>query len=173
MYDNTLRTFESKTLPDEFVANTKYYIMETTSSDGVIYAGVPQNIKDIAVASKQTTWGGYGGLVTDSTNAWTDTTTIDTVDKFWVPSCEQLWGDALYVSTSSGYWCYRRQMEGAQFGALRNMTERSIQYMSKSLWQRSPVTISASYCCNWSNSGGSVYYSNLAGGIAVPLCFCL
>ena len=173
VYDNTLRTFESKTLPDEFVANTKYYIMETTSSDGVIYAGIPQNIKDIAVASKQTTWGGYGGLVTNSTNAWTDTTTIDTVDKFWVPSCEQLWGNKMFISTTSSVWGYRRQMEGAQFGALRNMTERSIQYMARDFWQRSPATNYASGCCAWSNGYGNVGYNLLTNGSAVPLCFCL
>lgn len=174
VWDNVLQTFEEKTLPDEFTANTKYYQKTTLSSDGAIWNGVPEEIRNIATESKQLTWGGYGAGVTNLTTAKNDDTMIVTYGKLFNPSAYQYFGEPYLGGQSSGYWAYKygATAEGKQFSGFKKKFPLS-EMPSQTLWFRSPSLYGSSSFCGWYGSYGYVSGVSAPYSYRVPMCLCI
>lgn len=86
MKDWILDTFEEKTLPAEWTANTYYYEKKTLTADGAILAGLSATISPYVVASKQKRWRGAYYYNEQSAEQQTDNVAVEIVDKLWVPS---------------------------------------------------------------------------------------
>lgn len=165
-WDNDNKLWLEKTLPADFVANTKYYVRNTKTEDGAFWEGLPEDIKPLISQVKNKTWSGYGGTVTNSTTANADNTIIETKDWLFMPSDSEVFGDSERINNYSKY-----ALEGEQFPYFNKYQEGRLQRSSNS-WTRSPSLSTSISACSWGSSG-YVYYSSTNSSSRVVLCFTL
>lgn len=174
--DWILDTFEEKTLPAEWTANTYYYEKKTLTADGAILAGLSATISPYVVASKQKYWRGAYYYNEPAAEQQTDSFAIEIVDKLWVPGGMQMNG--LPFSQWTGK--YKTDIEGSAFAGCADKDKNDWYYEiakkvspSDYVWYASPcVGGSASFCC-WNYSLGSVGYSYAAYSNRLAVCFCV
>lgn len=159
-YENN--QFVQKTLPTDYQSNTKYYALQAIVEDGVFIESLKEtNIHPKRV--KVNTWTGYGGEVTNNTNAYQDNTIITTQDKVWLPSDSQIFGSNKRYLNYSKY-----KYEGEQFKLFNLYTEENL-YWGSTRWLRSPYVGNSNTFCCWYYS--YVTYSTANTTAYCPLCF--
>ena len=168
IYNTETNMFDEKTLPDDYVANTKYYTRSTIETEGIYIASLKEQLG--TVNPKQCvikTWGGYGGSVTNSTNAQRDNTIIKTLDKIFLPCGANIFGDSnrAYPTQYDKY-----DKEGTTFDYFKEYLEN--KFSGTTRWLRSPSQYTSNYYCYW-NSSGYLHYSNATSSNSLPFCFCI
>ena len=159
--------FDEKTLPDDYVTNTKYYTRSTIETEGIYIASLKEQLG--TVNPKQCvikTWGGYGGSVTNSTTAQNDNTIIKTLDKIFLPCGANIFGDS-----NRAYNYYDKyDKEGTTFDYFKEYLENKFRWSDR--WLRSPSQSSSNPYCHWYNPG----YLNpnpAPNSYYLPFCFCI
>ena len=166
VFDDMNGVFVEQTLPDNYVAGTKYYTKTIMEADGAFIAGLPEGFINYLVQVKKKTWGGYGGSVTDATFAGLDSKVIVTHDWMFAPSVSEVFGmQDRYVEYD------KYELEGEQYEAFKEFKENRFRY-SADRWFRSPYVPTSNYFCLWGSNG--YVYSNYANSTYnIPLCFCI
>ena len=168
-YDYTLNTWLEHTLPDEYVDIADYYAKMTTSEDGVIWNGVPTSLRNTIVSVKIPTWRGFvkanGSLSSQERAA--ENANIISIDKLYLPCCQDLFGDR---PNSSGfvYYGYNKN-EGMK---LPMPNSYWTVYGSGSYFLRSQNCGSRDQICYWHSSELNVhdYYLRTPFTFAVSFC---
>lgn len=166
IWDNDNKLWVEKTLPADYVANTKYFTRETKTANGAFWNGLSDDILPYISQVKNKTWGGYGGAVTNSTTANADNTIIETKDWLFIPSDSEVFGDSERINNYSKY-----ALEGEQFPYFNQYQEGRLQRSNNS-WTRSPYLSNSNYACTWT-SNGYVYHDTTYLRPRVVLCFTL
>ncbi len=166
IWDNDNKLWVEKTLPADYVANTKYFTRETKTVNGAFWNGLSDDILPYISQVKNKTWSGYGGTVTNKTTANADNTIIETKDWLFMPSDSEVFGSSDRINNYSKY-----ALEGEQFPYFNQYQEGRLNRSSNS-WTRSPYLSSSTSACNWS-SNGYVYYYVTNISTRVVLCFTL
>lgn len=169
--DWTLDTWEEKTLPDEWTSNTYYYQKQTLTADGAILAGLSADILPYVVASKQSRWRGFY-----KSNATSVDTTIEVVDKLWMPSAMQM------NNTPFSQWSekYKTDIEGSAFAGCEDKNKNAWYYSVGSkitsyndyLWYSSPCVGYSTAFCIWYYAG-SVDSNSANTSYRLAVCFCV
>ena len=174
--DWILDTFEEKTLPAEWTANTYYYQKVNLTADGAIYAGLSETIKPYVIASKQKRWRGAYYYNEPSAEQQADNVIIEVVDKLWIPSAMQMNG--LPFSQWPGK--YKTGIEGSAFAGCEDKDKNEWYYEiaqkvspSDYVWYSSPNVGYSSYFCYWYYSVGSVYGNSANSSYRLAVCFCV
>ena len=162
VYNDVSNDFDAVTLPEEYVAGTKYYTKNTLSANGAFIAGLPSEMLDYIVQVKKKTWGGYG-----TSSSSSDNTIIETKDWLFCPSDSEVFGSANRGVSYSKY-----TLEGEQYEAFATQFRENQLRNSSARWLRSPGVSPSGYFCYIYNSGGadSTY---AAAGYYPVLCFCV
>ena len=162
-FNNDTKQFEEVNLDgSNFDSTIKYYYKsEALTQDGSFIGSIKNFIDPKPVLNR--TWSGYGGAVNSSTIAKADTTIIETIEKVWLPSDSQIFGDNHRSKEYSKY-----QYEGNTFEAFKEYFED--MFAGSDRWLRSPY-LSNSYCfCYW-YSNGYVNSNHASHTNSAPLCF--
>lgn len=176
VYDWILNTWEEKTLPAEWTANTYYYQKVNLTADGAIYAGLSGTIKPYVVASKQNRWRGWYKYGETKAEANEDQVVETITDKLWMPSAMQMNGEP-FVQWSGKY---KTDIEGSPFKGCENKSKNEFYYKTdpsilsgQNTCYCSPTLSFYSAFCRWSSSGGSVNDSSAINSSRLAVCFCL
>ena len=162
VYNEVSNDFDAVTLPEEYVAGTKYYTKNTLSANGAFIAGLPSEMLDYIVQVKKKTWGGYG-----TSSSSSDNTIIETKDWIFCPSDSEVFGSANRGVSYSKY-----ALEGEQYEAFATQFRENQLRNSSSRWLRSPSISNSNIFCTIYNSG----YAGANGannGYFPVLCFCV
>lgn len=170
-YDYTINNFVERTLPDEYVATEDYYVKNTTTEDGTIYAGIVESFRKNLVKVKVKTWRGWTKQITSDDVAQQDDKYIISHDYVFLPSGVEDYGERPEIS-SQNYWGYKPD-EGKPFG-FQSLNKKWYNiYASVTTWLRSPYVYRSSYFCFWSNSYINVNSTNATSANSRPtVCVC-
>lgn len=150
--------YVEKTLPTDYVANSYYYLKTTSLSN--LYNSMPTELVDLVVPTKQTTWKGSGFAQTEF---------YTTIDKFWMPSGMQMYGE-FFTYTGYSYNAYNRKVEGQLFKGLSNANMNNIFCINNYCLTRSPSVYTSGGFANW-NSSGYVSYGSAGNIYGVAVAF--
>jgi hypothetical protein len=166
-FNEATQTFSPVTLPAAYASGTKYYNLVTASSDGAFVAGMPSDVLSVIKKVEKKTWGGYGGAVTNSTQANSDNTVFKTQDwLFMLADCE-VFGTSDRFSTLYS----KIGLEGEQYDYYKKYAEYKLR-LASTQWLRSPYPADSSYFAYWT-SNGYVSCGYASNACRVALCFCI
>ena len=174
--DWILDTWEEKTLPAEWTANTYYYQKQTLTADGAILAGFSADILPYVVASKQKYWRGWYKYGETSGEATEDNVTIEVADKLWIPTAMQMNG----MPFNQWIGKYKTDIEGNVFAGCKDKDKNDWYYNVSSLvsrsqntWYASPSVSYSGAFCAWYYSYGHVDYDYANYSYRLAVCFCV
>lgn len=170
-YNYVIDDFIERTLPDEYVATEDYYVKNTTTEDGTIYAGIVESFRKNLVKVKVKTWRGWTKQITSNDIARQDDKYIISHDYVFLPSGVEDYGErpALLEYNRWGY----KPDEGKPFG-FQSLNKKWYNiYASGTNWLRSPNVYLSNVFCIWSSNNGGLVYSTSATASEWPtICVC-
>lgn len=167
-YDYTLNTWLEHTLPDEYMDTADYYAKMTTTQDGVIWNGVPTSLRNTIVSVKIPTWRGFvkANASLKSEKKAAENANIISIDKLYLPCCQDLFGDRPN-SSGTAYYGYNKN-EGMKLPMPNNYwTIYDVEYLF-----RSPNLSSSTYVCFWENRFMQISVSNPTSHFPFSISFC-
>lgn len=173
IWDNDNKVFVEKTLPEDYAAKTKYYSPILITEDGPFLASIKENLEGVSPKLvNNATWGGFGGTVTNITTASEDFTIINTQDKLWLMSDNNLFGDKNRQNyTTTGY---KFGYEGKMFELYKTYKER--EYLFGGTYDyvlRNPYPSANNGVWALDNDKGCYTNSNITNGFNLLVCFSL
>lgn len=170
VHDTTIGVWETKTLPAEYVDTADYYTKNTTSGDGSIYAGIPADLMNNFVVTKQKTWVGYTNQERklQERARRSSTNIITTNDKVFILSAHRVFGDSIIESSE---FCYNN-MNGPKYKYFKEYTEYVGNVLGRdSYWVRDPSVTNYNEFCRWYYNGYSEgYYASATNKLLVCAC---